>query len=258
MTCANSSMRSTKVCDGARNGGRARCPVCSGRLAVGWHEKPLIYCFGSCEPTTDKLGNAVTVGDLVLASLGLRWGRVWGNDGSARRPTARRAPTAQHPPAPLTHFPASVRLRVGPHVYSLIHRNFDGSGSTADRVVDSCRASVLGWDGEAFAVPAWVDGRLAQFYGYDLEESWSQRKATSDRSTSRLVRSAPGQLILVCEGEFDAMVAWQAGLNAVGRPGASGRWRDEWTNLVAERHHVGLRGWTPSDAVPAKRMPTRY
>jgi DNA primase len=40
---------------------------------------------------------------------------------------------------------------------------------------------------------------------------------------------------VVCEGEFDAAVAWQYGFPAIGRPGGK-RWTAEWSELLRDRH----------------------
>src|SRR4051812_18160564 len=97
-----------EVCRDGENQWKALCPVCRGWIAVGWRNKPLIFCFGSCTPTTDQDGRPDSVADQVLRAVGLRMYQVYGNDGSAAwtyatpcarnsvitRP-ARRLPTAE-------------------------------------------------------------------------------------------------------------------------------------------------------------------
>lgn len=53
------------------------------------------------------------------------------------------------------------------------------------------------------------------------------------------VRATDNHTVYVCEGEIDTMSAWQAGLKAVGIPGAS-TWRDEWRWLFRNATRVIL------------------
>ena len=223
------------VCRDGENQWKARCPVCGSWLAVGWRDTPLIHCFGSCRPTTDELGNPVKVGDLVLATLGLGWGQIWGNAGSATAtydaPCAhqgRVARPAHALPSNATIEGAASRLRSDPARLRWLRTQRGLNRATLE-------ALNIGWDGAAFTVPAFLGSTLLQYY-----RCVPGGKVTATRGVPRPLYVPAGglrsgRLVVVCEGEWDAMVAWQADLNAVGRPGAGGRWRDEWTRCLSGR-----------------------
>ena len=51
-----------------------------------------------------------------------------------------------------------------------------------------------------------------------------------------LLRSLRHEAVMICEGEWDTLLALQAGYNAVTRTDGAGKpWHDEWTQLFEDR-----------------------
>lgn len=120
--------------------------------------------------------------------------------------------------------------------------------------------ALLGYNGTHFKIPVFSPGReLWNVRTYDPDPQDGRRKIWSVRGMgqARLYpvgflteRSRPGDAVLLCEGEWDALLAIQSGYNAVTRTDGAGKpWHDEWTDLFAglrvficqDRDHTGVK-----------------
>lgn len=113
-------------------------------------------------------------------------------------------------------------------------------------------AARIGWDGRHFKIPVYSPEReLWNVRTWDPNPKDDRRKIWSVRGMGRarlypasvLERTQPGDAILICEGEWDALLALQLGFLAVSRTDGAGKpWHDEWTIAFA-----GLRVLTVHD-----------
>lgn len=96
----------------------------------------------------------------------------------------------------------------------------------------------IGWDGKVYTIPIRsMDGEIVNVRRYDIDvgpES-DRRKiwSVAGMGTPTLfpVDQLDYEALLICEGEFDALVAIQNGIPAITRTGAADVWRQEWNQL---------------------------
>lgn len=101
----------------------------------------------------------------------------------------------------------------------------------------------IGWDGRHFKIPVFSPEReLWNVRTWDPEPQDERRKIWSVRGMGRarlypaslLETAEPGDAILLCEGEWDALLAIQHGFLAVSRTDGAGKpWREEWNVAFA-------------------------
>jgi len=99
----------------------------------------------------------------------------------------------------------------------------------------------LGYDGRYFKLPIFgPGGKLWNIRTYDTRPRNGRRKIWGMRGHNRarlypynvLAKANPGDTIVVCEGEWDALLVNQAGYRAVTRTGAAKVWEDdEWSPM---------------------------
>lgn len=94
----------------------------------------------------------------------------------------------------------------------------------------------LGWDGKVYTIPVRdFSGQLVNVRRYDMNPGDERRKIWSVAGHGTPVLWPMDQLdaetILICEGEFDALVAIQNGIPAITRTGAADVWKPEWGQL---------------------------
>gem|GEM_PF-4445777 len=99
----------------------------------------------------------------------------------------------------------------------------------------------LGWDGEAFTLPI-TDVRTGELVNLRLRkwpDPWpdgSRYRGLRGRGSGLYPNVPSSGPLLLCAGEFDALVCRRHGLPAVTSTSGSGtRWRAEWNDLVAGR-----------------------
>lgn len=108
----------------------------------------------------------------------------------------------------------------------------------------AARAS-LGFNGRFFKIPVFApDREIWNIRTYDMNPSNGRRKIWSVRGMgqARLYpisipqRSVKHESILLCEGEWDTLLALQAGYLAVTRTDGAGKpWHEEWSELFEDR-----------------------
>lgn len=101
------------------------------------------------------------------------------------------------------------------------------------------RKAMIGFDGSYYKIPVFSPERqIWNIRTYDPEPRRGRRKIWSLRGFGRariypagiLERAEPGDAILFCEGEWDALLALQAGALAVTRTDGAGKpWHPEWS-----------------------------
>jgi len=107
------------------------------------------------------------------------------------------------------------------------------------------RSALLGYDGRHYKIPVFSPGRrLWNVRTYNPTPSGDRSKIWNTRGMGR-ARLYPvrvpqgawlGEPVLFCEGEWDTLLALQAGISAVTRTDGAGKpWHEEWTE-----HFVGL------------------
>ena len=84
-------------------------------------------------------------------------------------------------------------------------------------------------------------GRVRQLRYRPLYDTGGAKYLSDDGAPQHLfaVRAAEQAIGVICEGEIDAMSAWQAGVKAVAVPGAHA-WKDEWKWLFRNCRYVVL------------------
>ncbi len=107
-------------------------------------------------------------------------------------------------------------------------------------------ASELGWDGGYYTLPVRsVDGRLAFVKRYNPEREprylLPPKSSVSLYGIERLAALPDGHLVVVTEGEFDAMICRSNGLEAVSTTGGAKAWKGEWS-VALKRFEVVVAG----------------
>jgi hypothetical protein len=96
----------------------------------------------------------------------------------------------------------------------------------------------LGWDGRVYAIPVRnIHGEIVNVRRYDINvgPDSDRRKIWSVEGMGTPSLFPMDQLdyeaLLICEGEFDALVAIQNGIPAITRTGTADHWKREWGQL---------------------------
>lgn len=103
----------------------------------------------------------------------------------------------------------------------------------------------IGYNGRHFKIPVFSPERdIWNVRTYDMKPTNGRRKIWSVKGmgTARLypvgpiTRTVNHESVLICEGEWDTLLALQAGYCAVTRTDGAGKpWHDEWTEMFADR-----------------------
>lgn len=113
--------------------------------------------------------------------------------------------------------------------------------------LETARRALLGYNGRHFKIPVFgppPERPIWNVRTYDMNPTNGRRKIWSIRGmgTARLypvgipLRSIKHEAIMICEGEWDTLLALQAGYLAVTRTDGAGKpWHDEWTPLFEGR-----------------------
>lgn len=108
---------------------------------------------------------------------------------------------------------------------------------------DTIKRFQLGWDSERerYTIPIRdSDGVLVNIRRYkpEAEPSFKMQNALGHGSPARLfpLASLDNDEVIVCEGELDAMLAIQNGLNAITGTHGAGTWRPEWSKQFEGKH----------------------
>jgi hypothetical protein len=106
----------------------------------------------------------------------------------------------------------------------------------------------LGFNGRHFKIPVFAPDRsIWNVRTYDMKPTNGRRKIWSVRGMGSarlypigpLTRTVKHEHVLFCEGEWDTLLALQAGYCAVTRTDGAGKpWHDEWTPLFEDRRIV--------------------
>ncbi len=118
---------------------------------------------------------------------------------------------------------------------------FDKKGIT----LETARRALLGFNGRHFKIPIFSPERsIWNVRTYDMKPKNGRRKIWSVRGQGEarlypintLRKSLRHEAVLFCEGEWDTLLALQAGKIAVTRTDGAGKpWHDEWTEMFADR-----------------------
>jgi hypothetical protein len=109
---------------------------------------------------------------------------------------------------------------------------------------DTIRQFELGWDNDrhCYSIPVRdVDGQLVNVRRYTLNPAPGRRKmwSVNGMGTPTLyplsVFDSNPQSVVICEGEFDALISIQNGHPAVTRTGSAGTWKAAWGEFFAGR-----------------------
>ena len=110
----------------------------------------------------------------------------------------------------------------------------------------------IGWDGRFFKLPVFgPDRELINIRTYDPTPGMMRRKIWGIRGHNAPVlyplgvlgRVRSGDAIIICEGEWDALLALQSGYHAITRTGSAKVWNPDWSDRF-----VGLRVFVCHDA----------
>lgn len=103
----------------------------------------------------------------------------------------------------------------------------------------------IGYNGRYFKLPVFSpDREIWNIRTYDMRPTNGRRKIWSIKGmgTARLypigplMRTCKHEAVVICEGEWDTLLALQAGYTAVTRTDGAGKpWHDEWTELFEDR-----------------------
>lgn len=116
----------------------------------------------------------------------------------------------------------------------LMHELFEERGLRLQTVL---KASI-GHDGRHYKIPVFSPEReIWNIRTYDMHPKDERRKIWSERGFGRariypagvLERAQPGSAVILCEGEWDALLTLQTGYQAVTRTDGAGKpWHHEW------------------------------
>ena len=206
-------------------------------------EKGVWYCHSGC--------GGGSIRQLVETSE--RWISPEGRVKEARPSAARPIEGAARSDLPKTE---SVRLW---------HRRLLRERDALDWLVEergitkqTIQKATIGFDGRFYKIPVFAPDRsLWNVRTYDPKPGdrrkiWGVRGNNEPRlyPVGVLERAKPGDVIVWCEGEWDALLALQTGYLAVTRTGAAKVWKQEWDAyfdnlnvfLCHDRDEMGLDG----------------
>lgn len=121
----------------------------------------------------------------------------------------------------------------------------------------------IGWDGRHYTIPVRdMAGEIVNVRRYDIRvgPDSERRKIWSVEGMGTPTIFPTDQLerdtLLICEGEFDALVAIQNGIPAVTRTGTADHWKPEWGQLFRGKrvfvcHDMDSKGQHANDRVVA-------
>ena len=110
----------------------------------------------------------------------------------------------------------------------------EGKDFTPDEMIQS---GLVKQNGQDFlyahiTIPYYLDNNVVQVRGKEIGGKYLT--PPGQKSYPFNIDFADGaEEIVICEGEFDALVVQQLGFDAIGLPGAMG-WQDAWTEMVAD------------------------
>lgn len=116
----------------------------------------------------------------------------------------------------------------------------------------TARRARIGWDGRFYKIPVFGPNReLWNIRTYDMEPVGDRRKIWGTRGHNAprlypigaLYRLRAGDEVVICEGEWDALLTLQTGVPAVTRTSSAKAWNDDWNELFH-----GLRVFICHDA----------
>lgn len=196
---------------------RALCPIHGGRsliVSAGAKHPVLLSC----------MGGECTVAD-ILHELGLPWARIMGPTASTARDSGERV----HP------LPEATTLD---RWHSKLMRNELFLRPLLDRGLTKAtlREYEIGWDGRRYTIPIYDDDyNLTGIRLYHPKKDPKIKWARGSRTTLYLLDEATRNegRVLICEGEWDAMLARQHGLLAITATAGAGTWRDDWSRRLA-------------------------
>lgn len=112
--------------------------------------------------------------------------------------------------------------------------------------LDTMRKALLGWNGRHYTIPIFSAARKVwNVRNYDMNPAPGRSKIWNTRGCGQarlypvgpLLREPLGYDVLVCEGEWDTLLALQAGHTAVTSTAGAGKpWPDEWSEKFAGLH----------------------
>jgi hypothetical protein len=113
---------------------------------------------------------------------------------------------------------------------------------------DTAIRAQMGWNGRYYKLPVFSPERdIWNIRTYDMKPANGRRKIWSVKGMGQarlypigpLTRTVPHQAVLITEGEWDTLLALQAGYIAVTRTDGAGKpWHDEWTHYFEDRRIV--------------------
>lgn len=111
--------------------------------------------------------------------------------------------------------------------------------------IETARRALLGFNGRFFKIPVFSPERAVwNVRTYDMKPKGGRRKIWSVRGMgaarlypiNTLLKSTRHMAIMFCEGEWDTLLALQAGYLAVTRTDGAGKpWHEEWSELFEDR-----------------------
>ncbi len=111
--------------------------------------------------------------------------------------------------------------------------------------LETAARALLGFNGRFFKIPVFSPDRdIWNIRTYDMNPSNGRRKIWSVRGMGQArlypigipLRSIKHESIMFCEGEWDTLLALQAGYLAVTRTDGAGKpWHEEWSELFEDR-----------------------
>jgi hypothetical protein len=129
--------------------------------------------------------------------------------------------------------------------------------------VETIKMYEIGWDGRVYTIPIRdFSGEICNVRRYDIKvgPDSDRRKIWSVEGMGTPTIFPMDQLerdtLLICEGEFDALVAIQNGIPAVTRTGTADHWKPEWNQLFRGKrifvcHDMDTKGQHANDRVVA-------
>jgi hypothetical protein len=116
-----------------------------------------------------------------------------------------------------------------------LRKYLEGKEFTEDEMMESGLVNHYGYDflKDQITIPYVVNGNVVQIRGKEIGGKYlTPPRQKSYPYNIDSVRDGADELV-ICEGEFDALVAEQMGYASIGVPGAMG-WQDDWTDMLSD------------------------
>jgi 5S rRNA maturation endonuclease (ribonuclease M5) len=125
---------------------------------------------------------------------------------------------------------------------------------------DTLRRRMLGFDGDRYMIPVYdADGALVNVRRYKPESIRDKMLNWPGYGSANLYlvnNLAASDMVLLCEGELDALIGEQYGFATVTATAGAGTWQEQWSNAFTGKHVYIVYDNDPAGESGARKVAT--